>query len=495
MNPLPLARLRLLVWTLLAALLPCPTMAGAPIDERWYRVSLQGTPTGWTREATSPFADTTESSMRLARHGATIEFRGRTIECRSRDGRADSLNYRIVVGGADTTRVELRVDPDSVRWWKWGEGKRERRSAPRARNLVSARERSRIFRQGCADRAWEFSSFVPDFETVAWFVARCEGADSVAASAVQVSSGPTHRWRLTARDIPGMEMIEWWQDSTCVAREMPQLGIREELVPRLVALSERGAAELTLLSRFRLRREFAPDSLYPRVVWRMRAKDAGPLPPEPQLASERVVATGRRHRDVEVRALLPAAVPVSREDSLRLARAPEFRPALQAAPLVESNAPELREAAARATEATTYFGQAVDLTRLVHEHVHSKDYSVAYAGAAETWESGTGDCTEHSILLAALLRCRGIPSRLVGGLLATGSEMEYHQWTEAWDGAAWIGLDPTFNRAPIDARYLALAVSDLSDGTGALTRGLLGVLGRIEVQPLEVDRALGKSIR
>ena len=60
---------------------------------------------------------------------------------------------------------------------------------------------------------------------------------------------------------------------------------------------------------------------------------------------------------------------------------------------------------------------AYALRDLVHAHISDKHLSTAYASASETARTGSGDCTEHAVLLAAVLKARGIPARVCHGLV------------------------------------------------------------------------------
>ena len=79
-----------------------------------------------------------------------------------------------------------------------------------------------------------------------------------------------------------------------------------------------------------------------------------------------------------------------------------------------------------------------------------------------------GDCTEHSILLAALLRAAGIPSRIVVGLMYTEvpeKAFAYHMWVQAYVGK-WINLDSSFppsdNFSPVHISLYETALNSLS---------------------------------
>jgi len=135
------------------------------------------------------------------------------------------------------------------------------------------------------------------------------------------------------------------------------------------------------------------------------------------------------------------------------------------------------------------------LRRFVGRHVNAKSLGVGFASASEVARTREGDCTEHAVLLAAMLRADGIPSRVVSGLVyAERFEGErdvfvYHMWTQALvdtgAGRAWIDLDATLGPVPFDAAHIALAESALSDGEAvralAATAPLIGRL-RVEVE-------------
>jgi Transglutaminase-like superfamily len=71
-----------------------------------------------------------------------------------------------------------------------------------------------------------------------------------------------------------------------------------------------------------------------------------------------------------------------------------------------------------------------------------------------------GDCTEHSLLLTALLRSIKIPSRRVGGVGYVRFQdgkwaFGYHMWVQVWLGR-WIDVDPTWEQFPADASHIML---------------------------------------
>ena len=103
------------------------------------------------------------------------------------------------------------------------------------------------------------------------------------------------------------------------------------------------------------------------------------------------------------------------------------------------------------------------LHRIVHDHVENQELSVATIDPAHVVaERGRGDCSEHAMLLAALGRADGIPSRIVVGLRylpASGERprsMIYHMWTQFHIDGEWIDFDATEPEADRGPGLLAL---------------------------------------
>jgi transglutaminase-like putative cysteine protease len=140
--------------------------------------------------------------------------------------------------------------------------------------------------------------------------------------------------------------------------------------------------------------------------------------------------------------------------------------------------------------------RAEAMRRFVHSYIRSKSLGVGFASAAEVARTRTGDCTEHAVLLAAMLRADGIASRVVSGVIYA-EEFEgqrnvfgYHMWTQANVGPTyWMNLDPTLPPgAAFDATHIALATSALEDGetTNALV-SLVPLLGNLRISVEKVE--------
>lgn len=110
------------------------------------------------------------------------------------------------------------------------------------------------------------------------------------------------------------------------------------------------------------------------------------------------------------------------------------------------------------------------VARLIMNFVSSilpdKRHTFSMSNAVDTLSRGAGDCTEHAVLFASLMRSHGIPTRLVTGMLLTpGGIWAYHMWNSYWDGESWQSIDPSTKTFRPGALYVSLGrgVSVFSD--------------------------------
>jgi hypothetical protein len=132
---------------------------------------------------------------------------------------------------------------------------------------------------------------------------------------------------------------------------------------------------------------------------------------------------------------------------------------------LQSDAPEIRKLAHDgAGNAREPREQMQRLEDFVRSYIRTKDLTVGYASALEVARKPEGDCTEHAVLLAALGRALGIPTRVVDGLAYTdryaGLNHVFvpHAWTQAWVDGHWKSFDAALHG--FDAGHVALAVGD-----------------------------------
>lgn len=158
---------------------------------------------------------------------------------------------------------------------------------------------------------------------------------------------------------------------------------------------------------------------------------------------------------------------------------------------IESDDPVVQELAQQVPlAATDGWALAVALERLVHDRVTATDLSQALSTAAEVARSRRGDCTEHAVLLAAVCRAKGLPARLVTGLVYSGREkgFAYHMWDEVWIRGTWFPLDATLGRGGIGGAHLKIGTAGGEQGA-MLTNAVLPVVEAIGAIKIEVIAA------
>ena len=120
--------------------------------------------------------------------------------------------------------------------------------------------------------------------------------------------------------------------------------------------------------------------------------------------------------------------------------------------------------------------------------ISNKSLAVGFASASEVARRRSGDCTEHAVLLAALARLKGIPSRIVTGL-AYLSEYEgrrdvfgFHMWTQIWIRGHWVDFDAALGESECSPTRIALHATSLEfDSLAESSLAVMDLIGQIEI--------------
>lgn len=164
---------------------------------------------------------------------------------------------------------------------------------------------------------------------------------------------------------------------------------------------------------------------------------------------------------------------------------------LAATTMARSDDPEIVKLAAAAPADAAPAEVAVALEQTVHKWLTRKNMSSSLASASEVVRSKEGDCTEHAVLLTALLRARRIPARVVVGLVYWDQFTAFagHAWTEAWLDGRWIPLDATQADGGIGADHIRLGDSSLADGDAGLITAGIAAWQLLDKAQLTLERA------
>lgn len=515
----------ILLRTLLAALLLlAPHAARADeqtLFERWYVVRIVGQPSGWsrsvvTRDGDRLFTDShTSMSVKRGQVTMTIEMSSRFEETADHKPVAATSTQKL--GAMEITQSMRFTDAGIEMTVGAGQQEQTRKMpAPKGEWLTPVAGQALMARQLAAgEKTITYRSIEPamgpglielkttvigreDVETMGKVVPALVVDSTLTPSGGGGGGGviTTRAYvdelgqplKVTMALLPGMEMELVQAD-----RELAQAQIDPpELMARTLIKPDRPVVGARSLRQG----VFLLTVAKPQALDGAAAVDDGPSPQLPRAGYQRVV-----HGDAEtVIVTVDLDEPVNPESDL------PTDAHRQASAMIGSEDEKVRELVNQALSPVPDDGaasmRAEAMRKFVGRFIQKKDLSVGLATAGEVARTGQGDCTEHAVLLAAMLRADGIPSRTVSGLvyvdqmLGVEGVFGYHMWTQAWladaanedggPGGRWVDLDATLGDAAFDASHIALATSAMSDAgmvNDILT--LMPLIGRLQIRVIE----------
>lgn len=131
--------------------------------------------------------------------------------------------------------------------------------------------------------------------------------------------------------------------------------------------------------------------------------------------------------------------------------------------------------------------KAKAIEKWVRSNMKAVNYTEAMATSDHVAKTLSGDCTEYSMLAAAMCRAQGIPSRTAIGLIYVDSQafggpaLAFHMWTEVYVKGQWLGIDATLGRGSIGPGHLKITDHSWHEMTSV--KPLLPVTGFILAKP------------
>ena len=300
---------------------------------------------------------------------------------------------------------------------------------------------------------------------------------------VRSAGRPVPAFRVEGR-LGGITTRSWITDVGEVVREESPMGLLvvRETPEQARTLAVPGAIQADLLESAALVPATPRRIDDPTTVARLALRIDGLSALDPsdlQGAGQQTSGNAVEVRDP--RDLRPGPAPADLADHLR----PE--------PFLESDAPEIRAEARKATaDARTPRLRAERLVRHVHAILEKKP-TVSLPSALEVLKTRIGDCNEHTALYVAMARSLGLPARVAVGLVYLRGAFYYHAWPEVWveesrGRGLWLPVDPTLNQFPADATHVRLA-------RGGLDRqaAILGLVGRARLEITDVELRPGAT--
>lgn len=167
-----------------------------------------------------------------------------------------------------------------------------------------------------------------------------------------------------------------------------------------------------------------------------------------------------------------------------------IREYLRSSPTLNIEDEEIRKMATEAagSEKRPYF-LADKLRVYVTDAISEKNLNIGFATASEVCRTREGDCSEHAVLLAALGRASGLPSRIVVGLAYVPSfgrkknVFGFHMWTQFYIGDQWIDFDAALRESDCSPARIALATSALNTAAlGDIAFAIVNVISGLKVE-------------
>lgn len=476
------------------------TAARARAEERWHVLQFDGRKAGWSRQSSAADSEgriTTQTEMHFAfdRMGQKVEMRIATTFLESATGEPLAMSTAQKLGATEV-RDEYTFIPGIAAYeilhvTHSAGGRTEKKLPwPEGDWLTPARA-EKLIRQRLAAQEKEFSyttldpSIGPAPLTLHHAVIERDTTTEVMGKVV-----PALKWSVTNSALPGVVSHDYVDaEGASLRSEIDFGGMKLVMLAseKEFALSPFDAPEMmaqTLVKPI----GFIPIARPRQVVharYTLSTKDGSPMPDLPSIGGQTVERIGPS--SVRITFERRRVSPDPRNEN------PEPDPYLAPSTAVKSDDPEIVRLAERCAAESP-----ITLARCVGEYINDDSLGVGLATASEVVRTRRGDCTEHAVLLAAVLRARGIPSRVVSGLVYVRDEAAgdgsfgFHMWTQGLyesedkQNRSWRDLDaaipPHGDDPGVDATHIALAHSSLADGEAVNSMAaLVGLLGRITI--------------
>ncbi|MFZ4572950.1 MAG: transglutaminase-like domain-containing protein [Phycisphaerales bacterium] len=484
---------------LLGAALPA---AAQERIERWYRVELMGQKAGWMRELTETadgrITTTSESKISLARDAIPIVIEMDSAFVETVDGKPISMRSRQLMAAQEVVK-EYTFGEAGVKEITMQGGRRTETDAERPAGEWLTPAAARVyFNQRLKAGAQEITVRTVTAENGLGPVTSKYTGLAPAKVTVRGHEIDAHRCDVELSMTPGMKSVEYVDGAgTMVKTETSLGGIKMVLTlsTQEDAAGEVKAPEIMINTFVKPDRVISKARTTASAVYVVSDPDA--LPDLPTTGAQGVERIDGKSARVRVASGVWAAAP---EADLTDAAY------LKASSMVDSSDEKIKGMAEKALAAAgdkTPAERAEILRRFAHAFIRSKNLGSGFASASEVARTKSGDCSEHGVFTAALLRAAGIPSRVAAGLIYAdsfaGSKdiFGYHMWTQALievDGQRrWVDLDATLPDAtPFDATHITLAVSALPEGElAASLASMATTLGRLSIKVEAVSQKPG----
>lgn len=444
---------------LLGGQAPPPAPAPAPTDAIWYTITADsGGKLGRASREINVTRDGREivnSSQISLQEGRDPPRRivERTVVRQDRSGRTLSISDHMQMG-TDRTRIEARIGPDAAEIVREAPDDRRTLRVPLPAGVrFDAGEGLLATWDPAATPRLEFQNFNIGAMAVERITLELAPAGT---SPVPDGHIAVLRKRYDGRELRGVARLLLDPDRRITAVAQPMFGtsITTRRTDRVTAL--RGHRSYSILSNAMTRSPFrmSDQAVRGHIRYRFAFRD-GITFPLPQTGEQRVTL---REGDavVDICATCGPGLP-SDAETLADARRPTA--------WLQSDHPRLRAIAAPVAAMRTTEARRMEILLERARHYMPRVEFAGHFSALETINRGRGDCTEAAVLLAALGRAAGIPTRVASGLVysreryhGVSNVFMPHSWVLAYVDGQWRSFDLALDT--FDSTHIALTVGD-----------------------------------
>ena len=465
--------------------------------ESWAIIMLGENRVGYSRTKVTPYSEgrrrmirsTEETRLKVKRFGQTIQMMTRMATVEEENGILKSFEMQVTNPPAEPSTTKGVVENNRLKLTTLLAGKEQTRTVNWDKTAKAP---------GWQDRSLKNKPLKPgEKRTLRLFIPAFNKISDVEISAGKrektvLQDGTSRellRTKITQSILPAMPTTAWLDSTGVTLRsEADFLGTKMITfqVPAEVALQTISGAELDIAvnTLVHLDKPIKKGHRSKKVMYRIKVPGEGVASIIPASATQTVKAIDGETAEVTVTS---AKTPTGQKH-VRIDQ--RF---LKATPFLQTNDTRVKDHARRATAGeTNHWKICTNMEKYVHRELKSKNFSTALASAAEVAESLEGDCTEHAVLLAAMLRAQRIASKVAVGVVYIESQRAFggHMWTEAHVDGRWVPLDPTMGRGGIGAAHIKLAECDFSDDAPSPVSSFLplfNLMGNMEIEVISAE--------
>jgi hypothetical protein len=470
------------------------------VSDSWYAVYMMGTKVGWSHErcveieegGKTFFLSHNLTELKIKRLNMVVEIKESSKIKEDAEGRLVTFEYAAKQSMQEARTVGKVVD-GKLQWTTTAGGQSMGlREKPYDPACLSPRAIQRTMREKGAAKgtSYKMKIFLP------------QAPDQIVESTVTVGGqedvellGSKRRLvRLESMlNVGGMAiMSQTWVTENWDAVKVKNLTTQMELIrmPRELARQQGEVKEIFLRTIIPSNRKIENARKAQHLNYRLEMPEEKVFKTFPTGKRQSVTKKGEGFLEIEVKVQKPeagAALPVKAEG---------MEDYLLASPYLQIGDERIKKIAAEVTSGETdALAAARKLEKWVFTNIKKKNFGVGFATAAEVARNLEGDCSEHGVLLAALCRAAGIPSRVVAGVIyadvlvtkespGTGG-FGFHMWTEVFVGS-WVALDATLGVGFADATHIKLACSALKSESSMFDLVPVGMyIGKLKIEVKE----------